>query len=79
MKKVFFTVASLLCLTMIVAGTDFGRLTQSKSVSPKRHCVGYTIIEVDKGIDCSGDTVMLTKVHGYYELASANRTNVMSR
>jgi hypothetical protein len=79
MKKVFFTVASLLCLTMIVAGTDFGSLAQSKTVLPKRYCVGYTIIEVDKGIDCSGDTVMLTKIHGYYELAAANHTNPMSK
>jgi hypothetical protein len=76
MKKVFFTVASLLCLTMIVAGTDFGSLAKAKPVAPRKNCAGYTIIEFDRGIDCYGDTVVLTKIHGYYELAAIQSRTV---
>ena len=33
----------------------------------KRSCNGYSVIEVDKGIDCNGDTIKLTKINGYFE------------
>lgn len=36
----------------------------------KRNCNGYSVIEVDKGIDCNGDTIRLIKVNGYFERAS---------
>jgi hypothetical protein len=71
MKKVFFTVASLLCITMMVEGTSFGSQAKSKPLSPKKNCVGYTIIAVDRGVNCDGDTVMLTKIHGYYEIENS--------
>jgi hypothetical protein len=35
----------------------------------KKHCKGYSVIEVDKGIDCNGDTLKLKKVNGYFERA----------
>ena len=35
----------------------------------KKHCKGYSVIEVDKGIDCNGDTLKLIKVNGYFERA----------
>lgn len=33
----------------------------------KKYCKGYTVIEVDKGIDCYGDTIKLVKVNGFFE------------
>ena len=33
----------------------------------KRNCNGYSVIEVDKGIDCNGDTIKLIKINGYFE------------
>ena len=33
----------------------------------KRNCSGYSVIEVDKGIDCNGDTIKLIKINGYFE------------
>jgi hypothetical protein len=36
---------------------------------PIRHCMGYSVIAVDKGIDCNGDTIRLIKVNGYFERA----------
>ena len=35
----------------------------------KKHCMGYSVIEADKGIDCNGDTIRLIKVNGYFERA----------
>jgi hypothetical protein len=37
----------------------------------KRKCSGYSVIEVDKGIDCNGDTIKLIKVNGYFERANS--------
>lgn len=36
----------------------------------KRNCLGYSVIEVDKGIDCNGDTIKLIKENGFFERAS---------
>lgn len=33
----------------------------------KKACVGYTIIEASKGIDCNGDTIRLVRTAGFYE------------
>lgn len=35
----------------------------------KKTCRGYSVIEVDKGIDCNGDTIRLVKVNGFFERA----------
>lgn len=35
----------------------------------KKHCMGYSVISVDKGVDCNGDTIRLMKVNGYFERA----------
>jgi hypothetical protein len=73
MKRVVVTVAVLLCVTMMLTGADIRTLVKVKQKNPtKKYCGGYTIIEVDKGIDCDGDTVALTKEHGYYEVVSAH-------
>jgi hypothetical protein len=73
MKRVVFTVAVLLCIAMMLTGMDIRTLVKVKETGRvKKNCVGYTILEVDKGIDCDGDTVKLTKVHGYYEVVSSD-------
>jgi hypothetical protein len=70
MKRVVVTVAVLLCVTMMLTGADIRSLVKvQEKVPAKRNCMGYTILTVDKGIDCFGDTVKLTKAHGYYEVA----------
>ena len=35
----------------------------------KKHCMGYSVIAADKGVDCHGDTIKLMKVNGYFERA----------
>jgi hypothetical protein len=70
MKRFVVTLAVLLCFTMMMTGADIRSLvkvTSHNHSTPRKDCVGYTIIEVDKGIACNGDTVVLKKVHGYYE------------
>jgi hypothetical protein len=37
-----------------------------------KHCKGYTVIEVDKGVDCNGDTIRLVKRYGFFERAPEN-------
>jgi hypothetical protein len=73
MKRFVVTLAALLCFTMMMTGADIRSAVKAKqhgSPKEKDHCIGYTIIEVDKGIDCNGDTVKLQRVHGYYEVIS---------
>ncbi len=73
MKRVVFTVAVLLCIAMMMTGMDIRTLVKVREKGKfKKNCVGYTILEVDKGINCDGDTVRLTKVHGYYEVVSTD-------
>ena len=63
-----FTVIALL---MVLIGADFRRevAPEPTPVVLKKKCLGYTIIEFGKGIDCHGDTVKLVKVQGGQELA----------
>lgn len=50
--------------TLLLTGANY----KSEGASTaKRHCRGYSVIEVDKGIDCNGDTIKLVKVNGYFE------------
>ena len=68
MKKVFLLAVGLLCLTMLIVAADFRRLPQILETEPgKANCNGYTIIEYDKGIDCHGDTIQLTRRNGFAE------------
>jgi hypothetical protein len=66
MKKLFFSALVLVCLLMIIVAADF-RSIPSLLDKGKKGCVGYTIIEFDKGIDCHGDTIRLTRKNGYAE------------
>jgi hypothetical protein len=72
MKKIMM-VLSIFALVMILIGADFRRENSPvvAPVTPKKKCVGYTIIEFGKGIDCNGDTVKLAKVNGGQILARA--------
>ena len=68
MKKVFLLGVVLVCLLMIIVAADFRRIPHL--LEPTLHqksCVGYTIIEFDKGIDCHGDTIKLTRKNGFAE------------
>ena len=60
-------ILSVSVTTWLVTMVSTGDETQIKP-----RCVGYTVIEVDKGIDCNGDTIRITKRNGFYEIA-ANR------
>jgi hypothetical protein len=43
---------------------------EAESRTPvKKHCRGYSVIEVDKGIDCNGDTIKLVKMNGFFQRA----------
>jgi hypothetical protein len=53
----------------IIASATF--LTQSgKAEVRKPKCIGYTVIEVDKAVNCKGDTIRVRKQNGFYQLAS---------
>ena len=74
MKKVVFSAVLLVCLFMMIAAADFRSLPYLLEARPaKNNCVGYTIIEFDKGIDCRGDTITLTRRNGFAEKVSHHR------
>lgn len=53
-------------MTMVAA--DFRRLpTWEEFSATESSCRGYTIIEYDKGINCHGDTITLTRRNGFAE------------
>ena len=61
---------------MIIAAADFRTLPYLLEAPPaKNKCVGYTIIEFDKGIDCRGDTIVLTRRNGYAEKVKSAQVN----
>lgn len=68
MKKVFVLAVVLVCLVIVIVAADFRTITNLQEAAPdKRSCVGYTIIEFDKGVDCHGDTIKLTRKNGFAE------------
>jgi hypothetical protein len=72
MKKIFL-LFSFVALLIALVGADFRRTnsTQIPTQIRKKKCLGYTIIEFGKGIDCNGDTVKLVRVNGVQVLASS--------
>jgi hypothetical protein len=74
MRKFIYSFAGIAILTAII-GADFRRIDstiEQPVVVTKKKCLGYTIIEFGKGIDCNGDTVKLVKRNGIQVLAHAN-------
>ena len=71
MRKIILGLSFLIVLIAIV-GADFRRTEAPRKniVIPRKKCVGYTIIEFGKGIDCNGDTVKLVKRNGIQVLAA---------
>jgi hypothetical protein len=68
MKKVFLLGVVLVCLLMIIVAADFRRIPRLlEPTLNQKSCVGYTIIEFDKAIDCHGDTIKLTRKNGFAE------------
>jgi hypothetical protein len=62
-------------ILILIAGISFvlvgaHQTAPSNMATKKRNCTGYSVIEVDKGIDCNGDTIHLVKVNGFFERAS---------
>jgi hypothetical protein len=65
---------SFIAMLIILIGADIRRNeTSVTAIQPplKKKCLGYTIIEFGKGIDCNGDTVKLVKVNGVQVLAAS--------
>jgi hypothetical protein len=71
MKKIIIAAAIVSSISAML-GADIRR-NDSPNVTvaaPKKKCIGYTIIEFGKGIDCNGDTVKLKRIHGVQVLAA---------
>jgi hypothetical protein len=70
MKRLILSL-SFLMIFLIIIGADFRKseVQTDEIIIPKKKCLGYTIIEFGKGIDCNGDTVKLVKRNGVQVLA----------
>lgn len=67
MKKLLVFTVGLVCVIMIMATAGFRNIPSLVHPELQKNCVGYTIIAYDKGIDCRGDTIQLTRKNGYAE------------
>jgi hypothetical protein len=66
MKKLIFAM-SIPALAIGMLGADIRRNESANFAGPvptKKKCVGYTIVEFGKGIDCNGDTLKLVRING---------------
>ena len=68
MKRLFIGAAFVVVIFLF--GTVVAKQNLFTAKTTKKSCSGYVVIEVNKGIDCNGDTIKLMKKHGYYEIAS---------
>ena len=68
MKRVFIGAAFVMVIFLF--GTVAGKQSLFTAKVKKKTCSGYMVLEVNKGIDCNGDTVKFMKKHGFYEIAS---------
>ncbi len=69
MKRVSVFVALSLMALMVVGAVHRGSspAAEEETKVVKKACVGYTIIEDSKGLDCNGDTIKLVRTAGFYE------------
>lgn len=65
MKKLAFWIFAI---GIVASATFLNRSEKAEVRKPK--CIGYTVIEVDKAVDCKGDTIRVHKQNGFYQLAS---------
>lgn len=65
-----FVLALAFVSVMLIMGTAGFRNIPSwlnTTTTPPTKCMGYTIIDFDKGINCQGDTIRLVRKNGYAE------------
>lgn len=70
MKKFILAIGIITSVTAMLGANIRRNDSSNITAAPlKKKCVGYTIIEFGKGIDCNGDTVKLRRVNGVQVLA----------
>lgn len=75
MKRVLSLVAIGVSLCVMIIGADY-RTSETTVDQARRKCMGYTIIEAGKGVDCNGDTIKLVRKHGYFQFESTEKESV---
>ena len=66
-------VLSIILIVAMILGAgakQFPAHTRKKSQA----CVGFTVIEAGKGVNCYGDTIRLAKTNGYYSAIADSET-----
>ena len=71
MKRALIIVGIFTCTAVVLTSMNYQSFQSIYTPSAKKKCFGYTVIEAGKGIDCNGDTLLLKKNSGYYEVVSA--------
>lgn len=69
MKKVLFIIALLLFAGLALGSRSTQGVVARKKTASGPKCIGFTVIEAGKGVDCHGDTIRLVKVNGFYSAA----------
>jgi hypothetical protein len=71
MMKKLFTSFGIVVFAYILLSAGAYKLPVLNAVRvPKRTCIGFTVVEAGKGVNCYGDTILLTKTNGFYSASS---------
>lgn len=73
MKKVILIAIFSFGIALILVAANYPLPKSLRPAPVLKPCVGYTIIEFGKAVNCHGDTVRLLRQNGFAELASENR------
>ncbi|HYC85686.1 MAG TPA: hypothetical protein VEB86_10710 [Chryseosolibacter sp.] len=65
MKKIVL-IGGMIMITAVLAVAGLRTLHSFGKTQLRKGCVGFTVIEAGKGINCHGDTIRLSKKSGYY-------------
>ncbi|HYF70624.1 MAG TPA: hypothetical protein VD884_20960 [Ohtaekwangia sp.] len=69
MKRIFYMLTVVVCVLVVFMGFDFHNANASPDANPTlKKCLGYEVIEAGLGINCNGDTIRLTKKHGFFQV-----------
>lgn len=66
-------IVSIILLVAMLFGAGL-RQFPARDRKKSHACVGFTVIEAGKGVNCYGDTIRLAKTNGYYSVIADSET-----
>ncbi|HEY0654372.1 MAG TPA: hypothetical protein VGD65_14630 [Chryseosolibacter sp.] len=60
---------------LLLSASGWASSDHATFTRPKSHCIGYSIIEFGKGVDCDGDTIRLMRANGFQQHLAESQPN----